>query len=179
MLSRQAPAVSIRTLGVFEIIREGLPIPATAWQSIKVLELLKILIAQRGPVPRKQLIELLWPDADPAVAGNRLSVLLSTACQVLRLSGSAGPLASDGSEVWLNRAQVMVDVDEFLALAAAALHAHRTNQPDATTLLHAALAAHTGDFLHDDPHQDWALPLAQEVKSTQIALLAALATHPR
>jgi DNA-binding SARP family transcriptional activator len=179
MLSPQAPAVSIRTLGVFQITREGLPIPATAWQSIKGIELLKILIAQRGPVPRKQLIELLWPDADPAVAGNRLSVLLFTTCQVLRPPGSAGPLASDGSEVWLNRTQVTVDVDEFLALAAAALHAHRTNHPDATTLLHTALAAHTGDFLQDDPHQDWALPLAEEVKSTHIALLAALATHQR
>jgi len=179
MLSPQAPAVAIRTLGVFQIIRDGLPIRATAWPSPKGPELLKMLIAQRGPVARKQLVELLWPEADPGVAGNRLSVLVFTAHQLLHTQGSAGPLATDGSEVWLDRAQVIVDVDEFLTRAAAALHAHRTNHPDATTLLPAALAAHTGDFLPADAHQDWAIPLADEVKSTYLALLQALVTHQR
>lgn len=179
MLSPQAPALSIRTLGVFQITRDGLPIPATAWPSPKGPELLKILIAQRGPVPRKQLVELLWPETDPAVAGNRLSVLLSTVHQLLHPQGRAGSLATDGNEVWLDRTQVILDVEEFLTHAAAALHAHRTNHPDTTALLHTALAAHTGDFLPDDPHPDWAIPLADEVQSTHLALRQALVTHQR
>jgi DNA-binding SARP family transcriptional activator len=179
MLNPQAPALAIRTLGAFHITRDGRPLPATAWPSPKGPELLKILITQRGPVARKQLIELLWPEPDPAVAGNRLSMLLITAHQLLHPQGSAGPLATDGSEVWLDRARVILDVDAFLTHAAAALHAHRTNHPESTTLLHAALAAHTGDFLPDDAHQDWAIPLADEVKFTHIALLQALVTHQR
>ena len=179
MLSPGQPAVSIRTLGIFRIARDGLPVPATAWRSPKGPELLKILITQRGPVPRKQLIELLWPETDPAVAGNQLSVLLSTVRQLLHPPGSAEPLGSDGSEVWLDRAEVVVDVDQFLTLAAAALRAHRSNQHNATALLHAAATAYTGEFLPDDAPHDWATALADQVKITHVAVLQALATHPQ
>lgn len=146
MLSPGRPAVSIRTLGMFHITRDGLPVPATAWQSPKGTELLKILITQRGPVSRKHLIDLLWPQADPAVASNQLSVLLSAIRQVLQPSNGTEPLGSDGSEVWLDHAGVVVDVEQFLTLAVAALHAHRSNQRNATALLHAAATAYTGTF---------------------------------
>ena len=172
------PVVVIRTLGAFHITRNGLPVPASAWRSTKGPELLKILITQRGPVARKQLAELLWPQADSAVAGNRLSVLLSTVRQVLHPPDGAEPLGSDGSEVWLDRAGVVVDVDQFLTLAAAALRAHRSNQHNATALLHAAAAAYTGDFLPDDPPRDWLIPLADQLKITHRAVLQALATSP-
>jgi DNA-binding SARP family transcriptional activator len=176
MLSPGRPAVSIRTLGMFHITRDGLPVPATAWQSPKGTELLKILITQRGPVSRKHLIDLLWPQADPAVASNQLSVLLSAIRQVLQPSNGTEPLGSDGSEVWLDHAGVVVDVEQFLTLAVAALHAHRSNQRNATALLHAAATAYTGDFLPDDHPHDWAISLSDEVKITHLALLQALAT---
>jgi DNA-binding SARP family transcriptional activator len=178
MLSPGQPAVSIHTLGAFHITRNGVAVPASAWQSTKGPELLKILITQRGPVARKQLVELLWSEADPAVAGNRLSMLLSTVRRVLRPQGGAEPLGSDGSEVWLDRAGVVVDVDQFLTLAAAALHAHRSNRHNATALLHAAAAVYAGDFLPDDPPRDWAIPLADQLEITHLAVLQALANHP-
>jgi len=135
------------------------------------------LITQRGPVPRKQLIELLWPETDPAVAGNQLSALLSTVRQLVHPPRSAEPLGSDGSEVWLDRAGVVVDGDQFLTLAAAALRAHRSNQHDATALLYAAAATYTGDFLPDDAPHDWAIALADEVEITHIAVLQALEAY--
>lgn len=179
MLSPVAPAVSIRTLGVFEVTCDGVAVPGTACPSTKAPELLKILVAERRPVPRKRLTQLLWPQADPAVAGNQLSMVLSMIGEVLHPQDRAGPLASDGTVVWLDLTQITIDVDEFLTQAKTALHAHRTGAHDATALLQAAAADHTGDFLEEDPYQDWAIPLAEEVKTTHIALLQALATRQR
>lgn len=179
MLRPVAPAVSIRTLGVFQVTCDGVPVPRTACPSTKAPELLKILIAERRPVPRKRLIQLLWPQTDPAVVGNQLSMVLSMIGEVLHPQGSAGPLVSDGSVVWLDLTQITIDVDEFLTHAKTALNAHRTGEHDATALLQAAAAAHTGDFLEEDPYQDWAIQLAEEVKTTHIALLQALATRQR
>ena len=179
MLRPWAPAVFIRTLGAFQVTCDGIPVPKTAWRFAETCELLKILIAQRRPIPRQQVIALLWPDADPAVTGNRLSVLLSTVSNALPPQRHAGPLASDGTIVWLNLTQITVDVEKFLTHAKAALNAHRTDQRDATALLRAAAAAHTGDFLENDPNQDWAIQLAEEVKDTRVALLRALATRQR
>lgn len=76
---------------------------ATQHKSELARELLNILLAEQGPIPRKQLIELLWPDTDPAVARNRLSVLLSTVHHALQPQGRAGLPASDGIVVWLDR----------------------------------------------------------------------------
>jgi ATP/maltotriose-dependent transcriptional regulator MalT len=97
VLGASAPSVSIRTLGSFQVLRGGEPIPTTAWQSRKARDLLKILVARRRPVGREQLIELLWPDQEPGKAGSRLSVLLSTVRTVLgcdRDGEDGGPLCT-------------------------------------------------------------------------------------
>jgi ATP/maltotriose-dependent transcriptional regulator MalT/DNA-binding SARP family transcriptional activator len=180
VLVRSAPSVFIQTLGLFRVIRDGIAIPNTAWQSKKARELLKILIARRRPTPRDQLMELLWPRVGPAVASNRLSVLLSTVRDVLQPQpiGTA-PLDTTDGAVSLSRAQVKVDVEDFLTQATAALDADRAREPDATARLKAAVTVHTGDFLEDDPYQEWASTLAEEVRATYIALLRTLSQRLR
>jgi ATP/maltotriose-dependent transcriptional regulator MalT/DNA-binding SARP family transcriptional activator len=181
VLVRSRPAVFIQTLGTFRVIRDGVPIPSNAWKSKKARDLLKILVARRRPTPRDQLIELLWPEAQPSLGSNRLSARLSNLREVLQHHTSdSSPLVTtaDGA-VSLNPAEVRVDVEGFLAQAAAALDADQIGTPDATTLLTAALAAHTGDFLEDDPYQQWAIELDEEVRATHLALLRALARRMR
>jgi DNA-binding SARP family transcriptional activator len=125
-------------------------------------------------------MELLWPEVEPAVAGNRLSVLLSTVRDVLQPhTVDEGPLITTGGAVSLNSAQVSVDVENFLRRAIAALDADRASEPDATTRLVAAVAAYTGNFLEDDPYPEWAVGLTEEVRATHIALLRALSTRLR
>lgn len=64
--------------------RRGTVVPASAWQSRKARDLLKVLMCRRGrPIHREQLMELLWPDEDPKRTSNRLSVALSTVRAVL------------------------------------------------------------------------------------------------
>jgi ATP/maltotriose-dependent transcriptional regulator MalT/DNA-binding SARP family transcriptional activator len=180
VLVRSTPVLSIQTLGVFQVTREGVPVPNTAWQSKKARDLLKILVARRRPIPREQLMELLWPGVDTTVAGNRLSVLLSTVRDVLQPQPAEdSPLTATDGAVSLNRAQVSVDVEDFLTQAGAAFDAYRAAAPNATAQLIAAIAAYTGDFLENDPYQEWASTIAEEVRATYIALLRALTTRLR
>jgi DNA-binding SARP family transcriptional activator/ATP/maltotriose-dependent transcriptional regulator MalT len=175
VLLQSAPSVSISALGVFQVTRDGVVVAKAEWQSKKARELLKILVSQRRPVPRDRLQELLWPGVDPGKSGNRLSVLLSTLRDILQPGrDEGGPLRSDGSTVWLDRSRVRVDVDEFLDRADVALGAHRSGEPDAQDLLVAALAARGGDFLEDDPYDEWAAPLAEEIRARHAAVLRAL-----
>jgi DNA-binding SARP family transcriptional activator len=177
--AEHAPAVFIRTLGVFQVLRNGVPVPRAVWQSQKARDLLKILVARRKPTSREHLVELLWPEVSPAKGSNRLSGLLWTVRNVLQPHASASPIASNGSAVWLDRSQVNVDVEKFLTDALAALAAHRAGQPDAAERLIATVSAYTGDFLEDDAHQDWVTSLAEEVRATRISLLRALAAQLR
>ena len=176
VLARSAPAVSIQTLGVFRVLRDGAPIPNNAWKSKKARELLKMLIARRRPTTRDQLMALLWPEVAPAVASNRLSVLISNLRDVLQNHPMDEPslmVTADGA-LSLNPAQVRIDVEDFLSQATAALAADRIGASDATSLLTAAAAAHTGGFLEDEAYQEWAAELAEEVQATHIAVLRAL-----
>ena len=179
VLARWRSAVSIRSLGFFQVFRAGVAVPRNAWQSRKARDLLKILVARRRSVTRDQLMEFLWPDVDTSRAGNRLSVVLTTLRDVLegpdRPAGE-GVLVTDGNAVWLDRSKVTVDVEEFLAHATTALEAHHNGEPGAVDRLIAAEAEHTGDFLEEDPQQEWAMAVAEDVRASHIALLRALAT---
>jgi DNA-binding SARP family transcriptional activator len=180
VLIRSTRKVSIQALGVFQVIRDGAPVPKGEWQSKKARDLLKILVAQRRPTPRDRLAELLWPDSDPGKSANRLSVLLSTVRDILEpRPGEPNPLMSDGSVVWLDSSRVRIDAEEFMERAGAALNAYRSGGLDAPELLMSALAAYSGELFEDDPYQDWAGQLAEEIRAKRIAVLRALVSSLR
>lgn len=176
-LTRAVPAVSICTLGIFRVLRNGKPVPSSDWQSKMARDLLKILVARRGPVPRERLMDLLWPDEDPSRASKRLSVLISTVRGVLgplRQFAVGVPVVTDRDAVWLDLDQVDVDVEEFMTAATAALELPEEGAENAIAALTAAEACYSGDFLADDPYQEWADPLREEARALYAAVLRAL-----
>jgi ATP/maltotriose-dependent transcriptional regulator MalT/DNA-binding SARP family transcriptional activator len=158
--------VEVTTLGVFSVAVDGQRLDARAWQSRKARDLLKILVSRRGrPVHREVLIDLLWPDDGSERGSSRLSVALSTLRGVLdpeKQHQSDAFVASDGAAVWLCLDRVAVDLESFLADAAA-------------DRLAAADAAYTGDFLEEDAYADWAAPLREEARLAYVSVARALA----
>ena len=56
---------------------DGRPVPLSRFRRFKALTLLKFLVANRGrPMPRESLMELLWPEGDPARTSGNLRVVL-------------------------------------------------------------------------------------------------------
>ena len=104
--------VRIVTFGRFEVIVDGVAVPAETWQSRRARELLRLLVCRRGrAIPRLEICETLWPDDDPDRTMHRLSVLLSIVRGVL----GSDALIADQACVALDRARVQVDVEQFLA----------------------------------------------------------------
>ncbi len=176
--AHRTPPITVRTLGTFQVWRDGVAVPVAEWKSRKARDLLKILVAHRRPAPRELLRELLWPEVAPGKSANRLSVLLFTLREVLQPEGRAedGPVAGDGTAVWLDRSLVELDVETFLARSWAALDLHRRESEGALEALLGAERLYTGAFLEGDTEQQWAVSLAEEVASTWWSLLSALAT---
>jgi len=182
-----APAlvpVLVQALGGFRVLRAGAPVGAEEWRSRKARDLLKLLIARHGrPTTRELAMEALWPGEAPQRLSNRLSVALSTVRAVLDPERRFAPdrfVAADKHVLWL--ADLAVDVEEFLAAARAGLAAADSPRraghggPDAAVdLLTSAEAAYAGDFLEDDPYEDWAVPLREEAREAYVAVARALA----
>jgi len=173
------PPVVVQSLGRFRVLLSGEPVPLGAWQSRKARDLLKILVARRGrPTPREALMEALWPGQSPGPLGNRLSVLLSTVRGVLDPGKQRDQdhfVGADKNAVWLDEANLSVDVEEFLRTADEALRLHRDGGSHAVGRLAAAESVYAGDFLEEDAYEDWALAMREEARATYIAVARALA----
>jgi DNA-binding SARP family transcriptional activator len=171
--------LAIRTLGAFRVLRDGEPVPATAWQSRKARTLVKVLLARRGrATPREQLMEILWRNEESEVVSRRLSVALATARAVLDPEKRHPPdhvLAADQGSLRIDLAHVQVDVEAFLVTAGRGLAANRLGEAEAGPLLTRARDLYTGDFLEEDRYDDWAQPLREEARAALRSVLVALA----
>lgn len=147
----------ITTMGGFGVRVSGEEVPLTAWGSRQVRQLCKRLAVAAGrPVPRDELIELLWPDeVDAARLRSRLSVLLSHIRRVL-----GGGLIADRDSVRLD----LTTVDLDLRRVHDAL-AHGDDE--------AAVAVYSGPVLPEDSYEDWAVAARDQ------AMFAVIGAHRR
>lgn len=177
--SESGPSLTVQTLGRFRVLIDGVPVAASSWQSRKARDLLKILVARRGrPVPRDELMGSLWPDGEGEKVANRLSVALSTLRAVLdpaKRASSNSFLVSDREACRLDLSHVAVDVERFLGEAHKGLALARSGEPGATELLRIAESAYNGDFLEENPYEDWALGLREEARGVYLRTCRALA----
>jgi len=174
-------SLRIESLGRFAVIRGGEPVRLAEWQSKRARELLKLLVARRGrPASRGYLMEALWPEEDPEKVANRLSVALSTIRNVLdpHRATSDGHLHADKDAVALDLDAIDVDLERFLGAAAEGLGSLRQGDPvTAIPSLEAAAAAYCGDFLEENPYDDWTITAREEARAAYVAVCRALAAH--
>ncbi|MEU4243433.1 tetratricopeptide repeat protein [Actinoplanes sp. NPDC026619] len=180
--SAAATGVQIRVLGRFEVLVRGRLVSLPAWRSRQARSLLKILVARRGRrVARDELCELLWPDdAGSGRTGHRLSVLLSVIRGVLdpsRLLSAEHYIEADGAGMSLNTGHVLIDAEELLRDAALAAELRREGRHrEAREILAEVDARYLGDAFDDEPYEDWANGLREEVRAAWLRSLRQLAT---
>jgi two-component SAPR family response regulator len=167
----------VRTFGRFEVCTGAGT--AVVWQSRKARDLLRILIARRGrPVAREELGEMLWPGEDPAKVGHRLSVALSTVRAALdpdkRMPADHFILAGQGS-VALDTVRIDIDLEDFLLAVEHGLRLLREGDAArAQAVLGDAQRLYSGDFLGDEPYDDWAVPAREEARATYLRVVRLL-----
>ena len=175
--------VTIEVLGGFRVLVDGAEIPVTAWRSRQARTLVKILAARYGrPASRAWLCETLWPDDDPARTGHRLSVLLTTIRGVLdpeRRWPTDRCVAADLGAVWLEPTYVTVDAETLIRDAKVAAELMDSGETDrAREILSDVDERYRGDAFEDDPSEEWADGVREQVRSAwqgSVRRLAALA----
>ena len=174
--------VSIQSLGGFSVLRDGELVRLSEWQSKRARELLKLLIARRGrPATRALLMETLWPGEDPDRVTNRLSVALTTVRSVLDPQHRFPPehfVVSDKDAVALNLDALDIDMERFLAATSDGLEVlRRGDVTGALAVLNTATAGYTGDFLEENPYDDWAVSVREEARAAYVSALRHMARH--
>jgi DNA-binding SARP family transcriptional activator len=167
--------VRIELLGPARVLVDGTPVDAPHLRRGRVRMLLALL-AVSGPLRRERIVDLMWPDHDPASGSRNLRVILTRLRQVLepeRPDRAVRPvLRVDGDTVALaDTGRVEVDVRELARTLEEADRAHAAG--DATAQadhLEQAVALWRGEPLTDlGPLAD----LAGDVEAVRRSLVEA------
>ena len=174
--------LQVRFLGSFEV-RLGWN-KVDSWRSLKAKSLLKYLIAHRGRyVPKDVLMETLWPECDPQAANNNLKAAMYALRQTLNPNqneangneGSSYVLFQEGNYGINPQVELWVDVDEFEHHWMVGLRLEKVGKGDeAAKAYQLAERLYRGDYLEDDPFEEWALLRREALKDIFLTILSKL-----
>jgi predicted ATPase/DNA-binding SARP family transcriptional activator len=172
-------SLRVRTLGEFAVWRNDERIPAQAWSRRKAAALFKALLSARDyRLHRDQIVEMLWPDGDPARADSNLRFTL----HVLR--ALLDPPDAEVSHV-ASRDRVLILVPntsgkeigelghsrDWLDAANFAVAAERALAREDPELCKIALALYAGTYLPEDRYEEWVLPRSEELARRHSAVM--------
>jgi DNA-binding SARP family transcriptional activator len=160
--SPEAGVLRVQTLGGLRLWREGVEIEPRSWKRGKARELFGVLLGRRGAVTLKeQLMEILWPEGDPAAADRDFRVALHALSHALdpERPKNAAPrwVERRGSAYGLHKDDtVAVDADEFETLVALGKKHAAESPAQAAAFWKRALDLYRGDYLEEFMYSDWA-----------------------
>jgi two-component SAPR family response regulator len=179
---RPLPTIEVYCLGPFQV-RVGWE-RIEHWRSGKAKSLLKYLLAHHGrPVPRDALMEALWPGCEPVLANNNLKAAIRVLRETLSAAHDedrefAWVVFEDGNYMVNPGADLWSDTSEFEDHWARGWWLERDGRmEDAVVEYEAAEALYRGDYLEDDPYEEWTLLRREALKDTYLTILGKLGDY--
>lgn len=175
-------ALKIQLLGGFQVYRSTNLIKPPQWRTAKNRALLAILVSERGRIfTQEELIERLWPEAEPGKATATLRKRVSELRRILepalkRGSQSRYILTVHHGYCFNPRIECRIDAEEFAA------HYERGREEEskkeaakAIQEYEQAVKLYRGEYLPECRYEDWARPQRQEYQEIYLDLLSRLA----
>lgn len=171
----------INLFGEFRVWRGEELIEGKEWERQKSRSLLKLLLTRPDHVfSRDEIIEALWPGTSPKAAERSLRVTVSLLRRVLepdlgRGSDSRYVLQRKPGYAFDCEVDCEVDVWEFEKHQWEAYEARQNEKIDeAIREYHAALSLVRGEFLSEEPYEEWAMEARERWRESQLALCSDL-----
>jgi len=162
----------ITTLGGLRVLLEDRMLPDEVWGRAAVRRIFLLLVANPGRwLAHDRIIELLWPEPDPAAARRVLASRLSELRRIIE------PWHAPGKPYGLIRSRpgacglfggerVWIDAESFAELARRAEDArNRRCFREARQAYRQALELYAGDFLEEHPYEEWLAPRRAELRN--------------
>jgi LuxR family maltose regulon positive regulatory protein len=178
------PGLQVYFFGKFKVVNVAGEIPATAWKSRKAKILFQYLLhsRQRGYTNKEILMELLWPEEDPAITAKRFHVALASLRKTLepeiKRGISSGFIFRVGESYGIDLGKEgWTDIEKFteeLRLAGEEKDPERS----IVHLLNAE-SLYGGDFLQEEPFDEWCFEARDKYRRDYLQLLKRIAADYR
>jgi DNA-binding SARP family transcriptional activator len=141
-----------------------------------VCELGTYLMAHAGrAVTRDTLMDLLWPEVDPARATHRLHVAVSDLRRIVDAPGDASVVRLQDDSYQIEAGSIATDCELFEQHYQRAKRSlARGDDAAAATAFEAALHLYHGEFLADHPYLEWAAQRRAHFAERQLSALTGL-----
>ena len=169
------PVLTVYCLGQFRMELNGAPVPLPA--TGQPLRALKFLACRGGrPTPRDLLMEVLWPDADAESAANRLRVSLHALRKTLEGNFGRIVVYENGCYSLDPRGAVAVDAYRFEELWKLGQEREQAGDtPGSLAYYRSAEGLYAGEFLAEDPYEEWTLLQREHLKDLHLNIVTRLA----
>lgn len=173
------PALAVHCLGAFAVYHNDRLIDD--WNGLKGLTILKYLVAQGGkPVPKDILMEVLWPNGDPESVRRNLHQAVYSLRQVLRKQEPDFQhiLFQNDAYHFNPKLTLWIDFVQFER------YARLGRQQEAAGDMESAMTAYAvadelyqGDFLEEDPYEEWAILRRERLRTSYLRITERLAAY--
>jgi len=154
------------------------------WHSVKAKSILQYLMTRpREAVIKEVLMETLWPECEPRAASNNLKAAMHGLRQALSdlFTGKENfpyILFSQGSYLMNPEIELWVDVEEFEQNWVRGRRLEKEGKlTEAIREFEEAEELYRGDYLEDEPYEEWTLLRREALKDTHVIILGKLADY--
>jgi DNA-binding SARP family transcriptional activator len=147
------------------------------WSSARCRSLFGYLLTHREPwPPREVLMEVFWPGSSPEASRNSLNVAIHALRRTLRTITDVPIVIHSGGSYRINcDLRLWLDVDEFDRRVESGRRFEDAAEIDrATRDYEFAGGLYRGDFLADDPYEDWAALTRERLRLAHLDALGRL-----
>jgi DNA-binding SARP family transcriptional activator len=178
-LSPSSEIFSVTCLGSFRMFYQEQPV--NGWNGQKGLMILKYLVARHDqPVPKEQLMDVLWPDADPEAARRNLHQAVYSLRQTLKHCCPELQLICFQNE----RYSLNPDLPIWFDFLEFERHAEEGRRLEKNGSLEAAIQAfgiadalYQGHFLQEEAHNTWAQLQRDQLRDSFLDVANRLGRH--
>jgi DNA-binding SARP family transcriptional activator len=167
--------VSVHLLGPMSVVIDDVPVDD--WSSTRIRSLFGYLLTHRQPWPaREVLMEVFWPESSPKASRNSLNVAIHGLRRVLRNAKDVPVIVYSGGSYRLHPdVHLWLDVEEFDKLVERGrLHEDAGETDQATAAYEFATGLYRGEFLADDPYDDWGALIRERLRLAYLDTLGRL-----
>ncbi len=151
------PELAVHLLGPLCVTVDDVPVED--WSSARCRSLFGYLLTHRAPWPQREvLMEVFWPGSPPAASRNNLNVAIHGLRRMLRKATDIQVIVYVGGVYRIHADMCLwLDVEEFDSRVDRGRRLEAAGEFDrATEEYEFAAGLYRGDFLAEDPYEDWA-----------------------
>lgn len=147
----------VQMLGSFTMTIQDLPVKVPASRGLSLLKYL--LLHHKQDTPRDVLMDIFWPNSGVEAARNNLNVAMHNLRQALHSATDKAVICfEDGAYGLATNLEIWLDVEEFEHCVKEGRQFEARNQlAAAVTEYEIAVNLYRGDFLSDNPYENWTI----------------------